>query len=344
MNLLKNIGFGSSGIPSDTSLPDTFNFLVQQKDFVSIDVSTIYKRILTDVISRTEGLKPEYEDLLADSCMASEKADGLVSLLAKAMTNKSDLFVVYDKASNVLREAEYTEAEKIRADYKKENESSIGFFISFKNFTTTDMLKIYSGLEYCTVYSLHKNMNAAKALQFKMDKLRESVASGDSEPIVKQAKEIAKAIGDGRDVLLDGADTIETLVPDLQAAVKSMEFIAQKQSFYLGVPATYLTGIAPSGLGDSGEGDRKAVERGLRPYFQSIIKPVLDDVFDVSTTFKTEDFVGITTALAALKDFEITGDELISAENKKMIIHKMLGLSTDEKDLKNESLKSQDDK
>jgi len=171
-------------------------------------------------------------------------------------------------------------------------------------------------------------------LQFKMKSLRASVSEGDSETVVAQAKAIAKALGDGGDVLLDGEDTIETLIPDLGAATKSMDFIAQKQSFYLGVPATYLTGLAPSGLGDSGEGDRKAVERGLKPFFQSIIKPVLDSIFDAQVTFKTEDFGGVTAALMALKDFEITTDELISAEDKKLIIHKMFNLSTDPKDLK----------
>jgi len=334
MNLLKNIGFGTSSMPADTSLPAIFDFLVLQKDFVRTDVTTIYKRILTDVLERTQGLKPELENVISDSCLGSEKSDGLVTLISKAMCDKAELFIVYDKSTKVVRKATTNEADMIKADYLKEAGSSVGFYLNFKDFNTSDMLKIYSGLEYCTVVSLHKSMNTAKALQFKMKSLRASVSEGDSETVVAQAKAIAKALGDGGDVLLDGEDTIETLIPDLQAATKSMDFIAQKQSFYLGVPATYLTGLAPSGLGDSGEGDRKAVERGLKPFFQSIIKPVLDSIFDSQVTFKTEDFGGVTAALMALKDFEITTDELISAEDKKLIIHKMFNLSTDPKDLK----------
>ncbi len=84
-------------------------------------------------------------------------------------------------------------------------------------------------------------------------------------------------------------------------------------------------------MGDSGEGDAKAVERGLKNYFFSIVKPVLETIFGIKATFKSEDFRQISSSLEALKTFELTSDELISQDNKRIIINKLFGLPEDEK-------------
>lgn len=324
--------FGWTTSKSNDELPKLFPLDILQSDFVAIDVVNIYSKIITDVIERTDGIPEIYQASLWDNCLQSEHKEGLVTMLANAMTKKTELFLVYDKPTKLLRKATNEETQQIKKDYKDQGQSPVGTYISFQNYRKTDMVKIYSTLEYCAIASLNKNMNLAKAIQIKMSDMRSSTGLLDKADVERQALAIAKGLADGKDVLTDVKDMIETAAPDLTATEKAMEFINERRSFYLGLPASYVTGEAPAGLGDSGEGDAKAVERGLKSYYFSIVKPVIESVFQITgTSFKTEDFRMISTSLQALQTFELVSDELMTAENKLSIINKLFGFPEDTK-------------
>lgn len=332
MGLLQTIGFkGSSTHQHSIELPNIYPFPWLQSDFISTDVENIYSRILTDVIERTEGIKDDLQFLLWDNCLASENSEGLVTMLSKAMAGKTDLYIVYKKEFKLIRKANSQEQTQIAADYKDRGESKVGIYVTFKNYKRTDMIKLYSGLEFCTVGSLYKSMNLSQAIQLKIKMLRETVGGVDAEIAITQGKAIAEGLKNGKDVMIDGEDTIETAKPELTAAQASIDFIAKKMSNYLGLPASWIIGEASKGLGDSGDGDEKKVESGLRVYFASIIKPTVDKLFGVSTSFKSSDDDGLTGALALLKDFELTSEQFISAENKQKIINRKFNLPPDAK-------------
>jgi hypothetical protein len=320
----------SSILPGSTELPDIFPLSIKEADFVRTDVVNVYKKILVDVVERTQGMKPDTQNMLWDNCLQSESADGLISMLAKAMASKEDLFIVWEPALKLLRRANHAEAEQIKTDYKAQGKSGVGTFVSFKNYSRTDMVKLYSALEYATIGALNKNMNLSKAIQFKMNDLRASTGLTDSAQVSAQAKDIATGLANGKDCLLDGKDSIETATPDLESVERVMQFLNEKRSFYLGMPASYVTGQAAKGLGDSGEGDAKAVERGLKNYYFSILKPVLEAIFGEATSFKSHDFRLVTSAMEALRTFELIGEEMISAEDKKLIVRKLLDLPDEE--------------
>lgn len=332
MSWLEKIGFTGFGAKNtETELPEVYAFSIMQGPFVQMDMETIYARILTDVLERTQNIPDEKKVLLWDNCLASEKSDGLVSLLVKAMIDKSELFIVYDSATNVVRKANTNEQAAIKKDYEAQGKSTAGVYLTFKNYKRSDMLKIYSALEYCAVAGLNVSMNLSTALQFKMKNMRAAVATADSGIAAAQAVEVANSLKKGRGALLDGDDTIELAKPDLAATDKAMEFISEKKSFYLGLPASYITGDLPGGLGDSGQGDAKAVERGLRGYYFSIIKPTVEALFNIKTDFETEDYDQITTTMEVLKTFELTSDEYVSKENKQKVINRMLSFPENEK-------------
>ena len=327
MGLLEMIGFGGGGAKdTEIDLPEVFPFEVMKNDFIRNDIETVYARILTDVLERTQNIPEDKKMLLWDNCLGSEKSDGLVSLMARAMFEKSELYVVYDSATNVVRKANATETTQIRKDYEAQAKSDLGVYITFKNFKKSDMMKVYSALEYCAIGGLHKSMNLAMALQFKMNDMRGSVSASDSSVIGNQAKSVAEALKKGKAVLIDAKDIIETAKPDMTATNSAMDFISQKKSFYLGLPATYITGESSKGLGDSGQGDAKAVERGLKFYYFSIIKPVIEAIFGIKTEFESEDYAGISTSLETLKTFELTSNEFLSSENKRVIVNRLFGL------------------
>lgn len=316
---------GSSSVGS--GLPALYNVPMTPQEFVDIDVKQIYTKILTDVLERTQGISEKAQSILWDNCLQSETNEGLVTLLAKAMACKEELFLVYNAAANTLRKADGAEQETIRTDYKQKGESAVGIYISFKKYFRTDMVKLYSMMEFCVVASLYKKSNLSKAIQYKMSKLRESVSLGDSAAAKAQAAEIAKALGDGQDVLMDGEDQVDLPSVDMEPISKSIAFLDAKRCFYLGMPMSYVNGEMAKGLGDSGDADMKAIERGLKAYYFSIIKPVLAALFKgASTKYKSKDFAQISTSLEVLKTFELIGDDLISRENKLLIVEQLLDL------------------
>jgi hypothetical protein len=328
MSLSEIFGFANkiTGLPE---LPELFPMPIVQSVFIDTDVITIYSKILTDVLERTHGLTDDQVQLMWDNCVKSSKSDGLITMLAKAMTSKGELYIVYDKAIGVVREATSEEKATIAADYAKAASSSVGVYISFKQYRRSDMIKLYSALEYFTISALNKSLNISAAPQFKFSDLRGSVSLTDSAKAEAQAQKMAEALLAGRPIMMDAKDEVTTATPDLTATEKSIQFIGDKLAFYLGMPSSYITGEQTGGIGSTGENDMRAVERGLKSYYFSIIKPAVEEIFGIKVTYKSQDFRNIAGALEILKTFALTDDTLISAENKLEIVNKAFELPED---------------
>jgi hypothetical protein len=336
-----SFGFKGTGGGAD-ELPNLFPLSVKSTDFIEIDVQNIFQKIMVDTVERTHGIPEKVVHALWDNCLASESSEGLITMVSKAIVNKSDLFIVWDSATEVLRKATQDEEKKIKEDYSKQSKSSIGVFVSFKNYKKSDILKMYSALEYCTIGSLNKNMNLSNAVQFKMADMRASTSVTDSSDVIAQAKLVAKALQDGKAVLIDAKDMIETGKPEMTATEKSMDFINERRSFYLGLPKSYVSGIQAGGMGDSGKSDTKAIERGLKNYYFSIIKPIIEAVFECKTSFKSDDFEMLDSGLNALRTFDLTSDDYLSRENKAVIISKVFGVYPEKPPNKDEQVPGAD--
>jgi hypothetical protein len=174
--------------------------------------------------------------------------------------------------------------------------------------------------------------NLSKAIQIKLNDLRGSVSLADKADVEAQGKKISDGLKAGKAIMIDAEDMIETGKPDLTAHEKSMMFIVQKKSYYLGLPASYITGeLSGSALSDTGKSDTKAIDRGLKPFYFSIIKPIIESLFGSKTDFKTEDSEGLSTALEVLKTMDMTSDEYMNKDNKTVVVNKAFGLDIDEK-------------
>ncbi len=330
--------FLSGGSSTDCGLEEIFPLNVVKKEFVRADIISTYVKILTDTTERTFGISKEVEPLLWDNCVQTDSNDGLVTLLANAMADQKDLFLVYKPSVKVLRKADATEEKQILEDYNKTGESKVGVYISFKKYRRTEMLNIYSDFEYCVLSSLNKTLNISKAVQIKISDLRGSVSMVDSEVAKGQGKAIATALSNGKDIMIDAKDSIATATPDTSSTEKAIGFLDAKKSFILGLPISYVSGLQTPGIGSTGEADMRAVERGLKQYFVSIVRPTLDSLFGIKTTFKSQDFRQMTTALEVLKAFDLSTDEHLSATSKQAIVARVFELDekVEEKNLKDE--------
>jgi len=328
MSWFKFLGQASS--EGESEIPEIFPLSLKEDLFVKTDLINTYIKILTDTVERTHGLPEKFQPLLFDNCLQSESNDGLITLLSKAMAEKTDLFLVFKPSIGVLRKATPEEERTIREDYKKTGKSTVGVFISFKHYRRTDMLLIYSTFEYCVLSSLHKTLNVSKAVQLKINDLRASTALSDSAVARAQAQSIAKALGRGNDILIDAKDTVETAKIDTMPTEKAIGFLDAKRAFILGLPVAYISGTQTTGIGSSGDADARAIDRGLKPYFISIIQPALKALFGADTDFKSEDTGGITIALEAAKTFDLVSDETLSQESKREILARLFDLDPKE--------------
>lgn len=326
-------GFDSS---PNAELPEIWAMCLSEAEFLDVDILTTYSNILIDVLGRTEGIKDEQRVLLWDNCLKSERQKGLITLLADAMYHQKDLFIVFAKSENVLREADQSECTQIKDQIKQKGFANlpggkVGIYISFSEYRLTKILKLYSILEYSTLKALSKSSNLSSALQFKLSDLRASVSSVDSGEVVQQAQAMAAALGKGRDILADAKDIVETATPDITSANTALDTINKKKAFYLRLPQSYIVGEQATGLSDTGQSDLRAIERGLKIYFFSIIKPVVDALFSIKTTFKSEDGEALSVALEVLRTFELIENEFLSQDTKQSIINKVFGLPESQK-------------
>ena len=317
---------GSKNTETAFGVPAAFIFSLSESEFIKADLELTYSKILTDCFERVHGLSSDVEPLLWDSCVQSQANRGLVSLLACAMTDGRDLFLVYNPALKVIREATSTEAAQIRSDYEKSARSDKGVFVSFKKFHITPMLKIYSALEHACLASLYKTTNLSKAIQYKVKAMRASVSLADSKPAIEQAKGIAKALGDGQDILVDSEDVIETATPNIDPTKSAIGFLQAKRAYILNAPLAYVTGEQAQGMGTTGEADMRAIERCLKGFFNTVVAPICLAIFSVTVEFRSEDFRDVQSGLEVLKTFDLVSDDYMSKETKQETVARFFDL------------------
>jgi hypothetical protein len=324
MGILESFfGFTTSNSSGNADLPELFPLKIKSENFVDIDVINIYSKILTDCIERIQGIPDKVVPLLWDNFLQNESPLGLITLIANAMSTKGDLFLIYDEGISLLRLATPEEEEQIEADYVSKGSSDLGIYVSFEYYQKSDMVKIYSAMEYCVIASMNKMMNLSKSIQYKMSDMRKSVSLSDAYLPTAQAMDLANSLRSGKDIIIDKNDEVVTNNPDISSIKESISFLDSKRSFYYGMPLSYINGEQTPGIGSTGEADTRAVERGLKQYYISILKPILEALFEINTTFKSNDFRQIGTALEAIKAFELVSDDLLSRENKQLIIAKL---------------------
>lgn len=331
------IGFGNANYTNKfTELPDIYPIGCTIEDFVRQDIKSTFEKILVDVLERTHGVPENKRHVLYDSFVQTEGSKGLISILVDAIVKRQDVFIVYK--NDVVRIADRDEEKKIKADYEKQAKSKEGIFVSFRHFDKSKMLEIYSRLEYCVIGSLRKTLGISQAVQVKLSGLRSNIGANDAQLAIDQGKQIADALAKGKDILIDKEDQIENATPDLSATDKAMIFLDGKKAWILGFPISYINGEQTGGIGSTGEGDTKAIERGLKAYFSSIIQPVLKELMGLNVKFKSQDFRQLTSALEALKTFELSSGEILSEETMRDIASRLFDVDTleEERRLKKE--------
>lgn len=292
--------------------------------FEKIKTENLYKKILQRCYSRSEGAQDaEKIQSLFDSSEKSGSPRGLISLLAKAMTDKAEIAIIYE--AGVVRLATSDEKEQIKKDYEDKAKSSLGILVSFKDYCLTDLVKGYMSMIYDILSSMNTQVGLAKALQIKVAMLRSTVSvNGKDEPIA-QAKAINEALTKGQSVLMDEKDRVEVLKLDSASVEAAFKFVCSLLASDLGVSLSFITGELTTGMSATGEADSNADEYGFQDYFNSIFKPSCDKLYGWNLVFVSDDWRYTGTMLDKL--IIVENSSILSDEQKRIYAERTIPIS-----------------
>ena len=313
--------FGDDSSPSEEVLKAPFVLNFNKETFCEIKTENLYRKILKRCYARSEGAKDEKKIAsLFDSKEKSGSPSGLISLLAKSMTKKQEVAIIYD--SGVVRLATYTEKQSIKKDYSKTASSKDGVLVDFSKYCLTDLVLGYMGMIYDILDSMNVQVGLAKALQIKISNLRGTVSAvGQDEP-VKQAKAINESLKKGNSVLFDKNDEVGLLTLNSTAVADAISLVNSQLATEIGMSLSFVNGELTSGMSATGEADSNQDEEGVKDFFNSIFKPTCDTLYDWNLRFMSDDWRYFSAMIDSLIVVENSG--LLSDDQKKAFADRLM--------------------
>ena len=300
-----------------------FKLVMTEGNFVSTETKELFKNLLIECYNKSTGLKEKHASAMWDNFdrLNDKTTAGFIGLIAEAMTEKTIVYIVYDNTTGVIRKATSQEQAEIRKDYKEKAKSSIGIMANFTKYDKADIIKLYYTLLYNVVDGLNVSINVMKAIKYLADKLREKISKASSEDIIKQAKEIVQNLTEGKPVLLDANDKLESTTIDVKPVESAVDFICGRIAGEMRVSLSYVNGKMTSGISSTGEADEQANERGIEIIFNSIFKPCADSLFNANIKFVSDNYHRLKAYSSILPTIE--SSDIIEEQQKEEFVKEM---------------------
>lgn len=310
-----------------TILRRPYCLTIEEKKFIETKTRALFERILKRCYHKTAGIDEDESDKIALSMFLSveygAQKNGTIPLVAQAMTSRTKLYLVYDKAASLVRKASIEEQEEIIKNYNSNNNilaalsgGKRGMALDFTQFNLSLLVKCYMALIYAVMDSGNTQVNMARSIQIKIDKLRENISVLTSEDAKAQASEINDALKNGRSVLLSSTDNV------IQTAINATSIKDALEIFYtglasdLGLSLSFVSGELTSGMSATGDADINYEDTGIRDYWSSIWRPIMIKLYGQDKVkFKTDRWRNIGQKLQNL--IMIENSELFTDEQKK---------------------------
>lgn len=300
-----------------------FQLIMNEANFIQTETKELYKNLLIECYNKSAGLSAKQSSAMWDNFdrLNDKTTAGFIGLIAEAMTEKAIVYIVYDETSGVIRKATSQEQAEIRKDYKEKAKSSVGVMANFTKYDKTDVIKLYYALLYNVVDGLNVSINVMKAIKYLADKLREKISKASSEDIINQAKAIVNNLRDGKPVLLDANDKLESTTLDIKPVESAVDFITGRIAGEMRVSLSYVNGKMTSGISSTGEADEQANERGIEILFNSVFKPCADSLFNTDIKFISDNYYRLKAYSNILPSIE--SSDLINDQQKADFVKEM---------------------
>lgn len=304
---------------TDYAIDLLFGFKYGGSDFKFAEVFAfeIFRKILTDCYEHAADFPVQKASALWDSVVYTEARNGLITILAKAMTHRSKVYLKFD--AGYVRKATLAEEKEIDEDPTGKH----GICADFREFQRAVIVLNLACLIEALLQNANSSLMISKSVLLRIDKLRENVANANAEDVISQAKAIAQGLKDGKGAMLDGADVVEMPTFDTAPMEQALNVLYGLMSFITGMPQAYISGELTTGLSTTGDVDEKAIERGLTFYFNSIFKPICDKLLGSALVFKTSNWRKFAEVANLLPVLEAT--DAVPQEYKDKLIKEVFG-------------------
>lgn len=300
-----------------------FKLYMTEANFVQIETKELFRNLLIECYNKSTGLSEKQSLAMWDNFdrYNDKTTSGFIGLISEAMTNKTTVYIVYDRTTNVIRKATSQEQAQIREDYRDKTKSDVGIMANFSKYDKADIIKVYYALLYNVVDGLNTSINVTKSIKFMANLLREKINKESAEDIIKQARAIVENLKNGNPVLIDSEDKLESTTVDVKPVESAVDFICGRIAGEMRVSLSYVNGKMTSGISSTGEADEQANERGIEIIFNSIFKPLADNLFKVNLQFQSDNYHRLSAYSQILPIIE--SSEIIEEEQKLEFVKEM---------------------
>lgn len=279
--------------------------------FINGRTQVLYEKILKRCYHKTIGLDDNDNNIASSVFLSVEygaEQNGAIPLIAKAMTQMRKIYLVYRESAGLVRVAtpeEQIEIDKHYKDYQnaesKLNNGDRGMVLDFTKYELTRLIKCYMALLYAVLDSANTQVNLARSLQIKIDKLRENISVLTSDDAKKQANDINDALKSGNSVLLAKADEIIQTAINSESTAKAIEIFNTALASDLGLSLSFVSGALTSGMSATGDADINYEDTGIKDFWVTIWKPVCIKLYGKNgVKYKTDRWRYLETKLKSL--------------------------------------------
>lgn len=261
-----------------------YKLSLDERRFIESRTQVLYEKILKRCFHKTIGLDDENGSIASSVFLSVEygaQQNGTIPLVAKAMTQMRKIYLVYRESAGLVRVAtleEQVEIDKHYKDYQnsvsKLNNDDRGMILDFSRYELTRLIKCYMSLLYAVLDSANTQVNLARSLQIKIDKLRENISVLTSDDAIKQANEINDALKAGNSILLSKMDEVIQTAINSESTAKAIEIFNTALASDLGLSLSFVSGALTSGMSATGDADINYEDTGIKDFWVTIWKPI----------------------------------------------------------------------
>lgn len=278
--------FKNGGTPqtAEQTFARPYKLGLDELKFINSRTQVLYEKILKRCYHKTIGLEDEEGNIASSVFLSVEygaEQNGAIPLIAKAMTQMRKVYLVYRESAGLVRVAtleEQVEIDKHYKDYQnaesKLNNGDRGMVLDFTKYELTRLIKCYMALLYAVLDSANTQVNLARSLQIKIDKLRENISVLTSEDAIKQANQINDALKAGNSILLSKMDEVIQTAINSESTAKAIEIFNTALASDLGLSLSFVSGALTSGMSATGDADINYEDTGIKDFWVTIWKPV----------------------------------------------------------------------
>ena len=300
-----------------------FDLSLNEKNFVDYMVSDLYQSILTMCFDKIifPDAEQDFKDKITPSFYDNLSVEGInkgiIKNLAYGITQNQKVFLVNASAGDniIVRQGTQEELQKYE---KEQGNIKNQIQMDFTKYNQSKALKLFYSMIYWIIRATNTNVKISNSVLVKIAKLRELVAKEDAEDVIKQAKEINDAIKKGNSIIADKDDTMERLEINSQATKDALDVAFSLVSGLIKMPLSFVNGELTTGLTQTGDSDNLAIERGLKNYYYTILKPCTEKLFETKTRFSSDNTAKLKTLIGILPQLELS--TLLTDEEKRAII------------------------